>query len=92
MKHKVAKIIFIISFLPIMFCFVAGIVCACRGYSYTAILGDIPTTVYGLKAFWEVFITDLVAMIFLGIIPVCMVYQLVYLIIDFKNRNDEVDL
>ena len=92
MKHKIAKIIFVLSFIPILFCFVAGIVCAFKGYSYTDILGDIPTTVYGLSAFFEVFITDLVTMIFLGIIPVCMVYQLVYLIIDFKNRNqDDVD-
>ena len=89
MKHKIAKIIFIISFLPIMFCVVAGIVCAFRGYSYTDILGDIPTTVYGIKAFFEVFFTDLVALIFLGIIPACMVYQLVYLVIDFKNRDTD---
>jgi hypothetical protein len=91
MKHKIAKTLFILSFLPILFCIVAGIVCAFKGYTYTAVLGDIPTTIYGLSAFFEVFITDLVTMIFLGIIPACMVYQLVYLVIDFKKRNPEED-
>lgn len=89
MKHTIAKIIFIISFVPFLFCIFAGIVCAFRGYTYTEILGDIPTTIYGFKAFFEVFITDLVAMIFLGIIPVCMVYQLVYSVIEFKRREPD---
>lgn len=92
MKHKIAKIIFVISFIPILFCIIAGIVCAFKGYTYLDILGDVPTTVYGLTAFFEVFFTDLVAMIFLGIIPVCMVYQLIYLIIDFKKRYKDEDL
>ena len=61
-------------------------------YTYLDILGDVPTTVYGITAFFEVFFTDLVAMIFLGIIPVCMVYQLIYLIIDFKKRYKDEDL
>lgn len=91
MKHKIAKLLFILSFLPIMFCIIAGISCAINGYTYTEILGDVPTTLYGFKAFTEVFFTDLVAMIFLGIIPVCMVYQLVYLIIDSKKRNKDFE-
>lgn len=87
MKHLIAKIIFIISFIPFLFCIFAGIVCAFRGYTYTEILGDIPTTIYGFKAFFEVFITDLVT--FIGIIPVCMVYQLIYSIVEFKRSNPE---
>ena len=72
-----------------MFCIFAGIVCAFRGYTYTEILGDIPTTIYGFKAFFEVFITDLVTFTFIGIIPVCMVYQLIYSIVEFKRNNPE---
>ena len=89
MKHLIAKIIFIISFIPFLFCIFAGIVCAFRGYTYTEILGDIPTTIYGFKAFFEVFITDLVTFTFIGIIPVCMVYQLIYSIVEFKRSNPE---
>lgn len=89
MKHLIAKIIFIISFVPFLFCIFAGIVCAFRGYTYTEILGDIPTTIYGFKAFFEVFITDLVTFTFIGIIPVCMVYQLIYSIVEFKRSNPE---
>ena len=89
MKHLIAKIIFIISFVPFLFCIFAGIVCAFRGYTYTEILGDIATTIYGFKAFFEVFITDLVTFTFIGIIPVCMVYQLIYSIVEFKRSNPE---
>lgn len=89
MKHLIAKIIFIISFVPFLFCIFAGIVCAFRGYTYTEILGDIPTTIYGFKAFFEVFITDLVTFTFIGIIPVCMVYQLIYSIVEFKRSNPD---
>lgn len=89
MKHLIAKIIFIISFVPFLFCIFAGIVCAFRGYTYTEILGDIPTTIYGFKAFFEVFITDLVTFTFIGIIPVCMIYQLIYSIVEFKRSNPE---
>ena len=89
MKHLIAKIIFIISFVPFLFCIFAGIMCAFRGYTYTEILGDIPTTIYGFKAFFEVFITDLVTFTFIGIIPVCMVYQLIYSIVEFKRSNPE---
>lgn len=89
MKHLIAKIIFIISFVPFLFCIFAGIVCAFRGYTYNEILGDIPTTIYGFKAFFEVFITDLVPFTFIGIIPVCMVYQLIYSIVEFKRSNPE---
>ena len=89
MKHLIAKIIFIISFVPFLFCIFAGIVCAFRGYTYTEILGDIPTTIYGFKAFFEIFITDLVTFTFIGIIPVCMVYQLIYSIVEFKRSNPE---
>lgn len=89
MKHLIAKIIFIISFVPFLFCIFAGIVCAFRGYTYTEILGDIPTTIYGFKAFFEVFITNLVTFTFIGIIPVCMIYQLIYSIVEFKRSNPE---
>lgn len=86
MKHTIMKIFLIISFIPILFCVFAGFSCAINGYSYTTILGDTPTTIYGLKAFGEVFLSDFVALIFLGVIPFCMLYQIVYIVIAMKRR------
>ena len=62
MKHKIAKIIFIISLIPIVLCLLSGIVAIFNGYSYSTMSGDIPEKIYGLKAFWEAFLSLLFAL------------------------------
>ena len=88
MKHKVMKIIFLISLIPIVVCIGSGIVSAINGFEYATMSGDIPEKVYGIKAFWESFLGLLFALSIVGVIPACMIYQLIYIFVDMKDKED----
>lgn len=79
---KLKKIILIISFLPYIYILLLSFYHAIFGYDvYTLILPVYVKTIYGIEAFREVFIIKLLTLTFIPIIPICFIYQLVYLII-----------
>ena len=88
MKHKIMKTILIISLIPITLCLISGIVAIFNGYGYPTMSGDIPEKVYGLKAFWEAFLSLLFALSIVGIVPACMLYQIIYIFVDVKDKED----
>ncbi len=88
MKHKILKIIFLISLIPIILCLISGVLGAVNGIEYATMSGDIPEKVFGIKAFWESFLSLLFALSIVGIIPACMLYQIIYIFIDQKGKED----
>jgi len=79
---KIKKIILYITFTPYVYILLISIYHAIFGYDvYTLILPTYVETIYGLEAFKEVFILNLLGLTFIPIIPICLIYQLVYLII-----------
>ena len=88
MKHKIMKTILIISLIPFLFCIITGIIAIFNGFGYATMSGDIPEKVYGLKAFWESFLSMLFALSIIGVIPACMLYQIIYIFLDVKEKED----
>ena len=79
---KLKKIILFITFIPYLYILSLSIYHAIFGYDvYTLILPVYVKTIYGIEAFREVFIINLLGLTFIPIIPICLIYQIVYLII-----------
>jgi len=79
---KIKKIILFITFLPYIYILLLSTYHAIFGYDvYTLILPTYVKTIYGIEAFKEVFILNLLGLTFIPIIPICLIYQIVYLII-----------
>ena len=78
MKHRIMKIIFIISLIPIVVCIGSGIVSAINGIDYATMSGDIPEKIYGLKAFWEAFLSLLFALSMFTFFTNCFSLSVIY--------------
>lgn len=74
MKHKAAKILFLISFLPWLFVPVNGILGAIFG------VGFFFDTCYGWDGFLLGVLGALLGMTLIPILPVCLVYEICYIV------------
>lgn len=80
-KRKIYKIIFIISFLPYVILLLISLYHAIFGYDlYTMILPTYVKTLYGMEAFLQTLIWNSIRLCFIPILPICLIYQLIYLI------------
>jgi len=89
---KFLFILFIISFIPYIVLLGYGIYSAIFGYDvYTLILPTYVETLYGLDAFLEAITVLGLTLIFIPIIPVCIIYELLYSVIKlffyFRNKR-----
>lgn len=80
-KKKILRIVLWLSFVPYLFLIVYSLYHAIFGYDvYTMILPQYLRTIYGWDAFWEVFVWTALALCFIPIIPICLLYQIIYFI------------
>lgn len=89
---RIFSVIFIISFIPYIILIGYGIYSAIFGYDvYTWILPTYVGTLYGLDAFLEAVTVLGLYLIFIPIIPICAIYEVVYLILKsvfyFRNKS-----
>ena len=81
MKNKIPKIILILSFAPYVFVLLYGVCSAFFGF------GFIFVTSYGFNAFTNGIIFMTLLLCYYPVIPICLIYQLVYLTVFLiKNR------
>lgn len=81
-KRKILSIILWLSFVPYLFLVGYSLYHAIFGYDvYTMILPQYVRTIYGWEAFLEVFVWTGLALLFIPVIPICFLYQIIYLII-----------
>lgn len=80
-KKKLGRIILWLSFIPYLFLIGYSTYHAIFGYDvYTLILPQYVRTIYGWDAFLEVFVWTAVVLCFIPVIPICLLYQVIYFI------------
>ncbi len=78
MKTRASKIVFALTFLPIAFCVVIGIISAVGGMRTGGWLST--TKIYGFKAFIETFVWEAIYLCYYPVIPACIVIQIACLL------------
>lgn len=82
MKKKITKIILILSFMPYAFILLYGVYCAFFGF-------DFFSTSYGFDALTNSIFIMTLLLCYYPVIPICLIYQLVYLTVFLiKNRHN----
>lgn len=85
MKKKISKIILILSFAPYVFCLGYGIYSMFNGFG----AGLLFSKSYGFDAFMGSTILMTIFLCYYPVIPICFIYQLVYLtVFIIKNRHN----
>ncbi len=86
-KKKIPQIIFWLSFMPYLLLLGYSIYHAIFGYDvYTMILSQYVETLYGWDAFLRVLLWTGFAMCIIPVLPVCLLYQILYLFIYIIKR------
>lgn len=83
MKTRASKIVFALTFLPIAFCVVVGIISAVGGIRTGGWLST--TKIYGFKAFIEGLVWTVFYLCYYPVIPGCIVIQIACLL---RNNDD----
>lgn len=85
MKKKIPKIILILSFAPYVLCLCYGIYSMFNGFG----LGLLFRKTYGFGAFMGSTVLMAIYLCYYPVIPICIIYQLVYLtVFIIKNRHN----
>lgn len=80
-NRKIYKIIFICSFIPFIILLLIATYHAIFGYDvYTMILPTYRGTIYGIDAFRQSLVWNVIAMCFIPILPLMVLYQLIFII------------
>lgn len=88
MKKKIFKTILIISLLPYILIMIHALYCSIFGYDvYTWILPTYVRTIYGMEAFLEILVWDALACTFIPVLPICFIYQVVYIVTKLIKRR-----
>ena len=88
MKKNITKIIFILSFLPYIILILVSLYYAIFGHDVYAFLGVYIRTDYGVKAFLDTLLWNVLTLCYIPVLPVISVYQILYIIINkLINRN-----
>ena len=87
-KKKIAKIIFILSFLLYIILILISLYHAIFGYDvYTLIKPKYVRTVYGIEAFGETLLWNALVLCVIPVLPIVLIYQVTYIIIKLLKRN-----
>ncbi|MDO5156433.1 MAG: hypothetical protein Q4D51_10765 [Eubacteriales bacterium] len=78
MKSKATKIIFRLSFLPYILLFLYACYSAVAGFEFFG-------TSYGIDAFTAALFLGAIVLCIIPVIPICIIYDIIYLIL--RNRN-----
>lgn len=83
-RLNIKKILLIISLVSWVIYFLSGIYAIFGGYQ-TGIFYH--TTIYGLKAFKEAMLWNLIAFTFIPILPITLIYIIIYSVIKIRERK-----
>ncbi len=87
-KVKTLRIIFWLSLFPYLFLMGYSLYHAIFGYDmYTLILPQYLRTIYGWDAFYQAFIWTVMAFCIIPVLPVCLLYQVIYIILCICKRK-----
>ncbi len=87
-KKKVLRIVLVISLAPYLFLVGYSLYYAIFGYDlYTMILPEYIRTIYGWEAFSHVFIWTGIVLCFIPVLPICLLYQIIYLFVYLIKRQ-----
>jgi hypothetical protein len=86
-KEKIYKILLVISFLPYVLLILISLYHSIFGYDvYTLILPTYVKTIYGMEAFISTLSWNALLLCFLPILPICLLYQIIYLTTCIINK------
>lgn len=89
-RRKIIKIILVISFLPYVYVLLKALYYAVQGYDvYTWIKPVYTGTIYGMEAFKEVLLWDVMLLTIIPVLPVCLLYQITILVIHIIRKKKE---
>lgn len=77
-QNKINKVLFVISFLPITLIVLYSLGCMVTGYE-TGLFGS-AARAYGGQAFCEAFLWSCLGFTFIPVLPLMLVYQIVYIV------------
>lgn len=87
-KNKILKLILYISFIPYIALLVVSFYYALNGFDvYTWILPTYVKTIYGMEAFLETLIWNGLKLCYIPILPVCLIFQIIYFIRSIVNKR-----
>ena len=90
-KKRISKIIFILSFLPYIVLILISLYYAIFGHDVYAFLGGYIRTDYGMTAFLDTLIWNVLSLCFIPVLPVIATYQIIFIIIHLiryiKNKK-----
>lgn len=87
-KKKIFKVLFFISFLPYIILILISIYHAILGYDiYTWINHQYVETINGIDAFTETLFWNGITFSIIPILPISLIYQIIYIVIYFKNKR-----
>ena len=95
-KNKIAKIIFVLSFLPYVILILISLYHAIFGYDvYTLIKPQYIRTSYGTEAFGESLVWNSLVLCVIPVLPIVLIYQIIYIvikiIIKLLKRNKKIN-
>lgn len=82
--RRKTKIMFMCSFIPCIFILLIGLQCALFGGSF------MENTFYGLEGFKIGIFSGFYYFIVFPILPICLIFQIGYIIIKLKNRKNNL--
>ena len=85
-KRRIAKIIFILSFLPYIILLLISLYHAIFGNNVYAFLGGYIRTDYGITAFLDTLVWNALGLCFIPVLPTVAIYQIIFIIINIKNK------
>lgn len=85
-RSNITKILFILSFLPYIILILISLYHAIFGNDIYAFLGGYIRTDYGMKAFLDTFVWNVLSLCFIPVLPIVAIYQIIFIIIKIKNK------
>lgn len=88
MKKVIVKIFLYISFVPYAYIILSSIYACFYGYNeYTWIKPAYIRTIYGIEALKTVFLWNTLRLTVTLILPICMIYQTIYLLLHIRKKQ-----
>ena len=85
-KKLLFKLLLVISFIPFIYSLIMSFIAMFSGANLGLCVDDCPT-VFGIKAFVNDMFLYLSFLTLYGILPVCVLYQIIYLVKYIKNKR-----
>ena len=82
--EKTSKVLFLLSFLPLVVIFIAGCISMVSGRQ-AGLLGG--PTIYGAEAFLDAVVWWGLGMIIVPILPAALIFQIIYLVKQWKGKH-----